>query len=466
MPPQSPLCCTGIIVIALWLALPSQAAVYEVGPERAYQGVDGVPWESLLPGDRVLIHWRREPYAGKWVICRRGTAERPIRVMGVPGPDGQLPVIDGRGASTRPALNFWNEERGVIKIGGANRPANVTPAHIVVENLEVRSGRPPFAFTGRHGKSRYTKNAAAVHIEKGEHITIRGCVLHDSGNGLFVGPGSRDILIENCHIYDNGNEGSIFEHNSYTSAMGIVFQGNRYGPLRAGCLGSNLKDRSAGLVVRYNWIEGGNRQLDLVDATEKEEFRDDPRYGQTFVYGNVLMEHDGDGNSQIVHYGGDSGKAEWYRHGILHLYNNTVISHRTGTTTLFRLSSDEEHVDCRNNIVYLVASGRHLALMVNHGTLDLNNNWFKPGWRASHSPFTGTIRDGESSLIGDSPGFRSFDAGDFRLLPTSACRNAAVALHADALPDHHVTRQYVPHQRTKPRPRRGVLDVGAFEFGE
>lgn len=466
MSPRFAFCCTVIMAVAVWLAPPSaQAANYEVGPGKAYQSVDGVPWESLLPGDRVLIHWRQQPYAGKWVICRRGTAERPIRVTGMPGPDGQLPVIDGRDATTRPALNFWNEGRGVIKIGGANRPADVTPAHIIVENLEVRSGRAPFEFTGRNGKSRYAKNAAAVYIEKGEHITLRGCVMHDCGNGLFVGPGSRDILIENCHIYDNGNEGSIYEHNSYTSAMGIVFQGNRYGPLREGCLGNNLKDRSTGLVARYNWIEGGNRQFDLVDATGKEEFRDDPRYRQTFVYGNVLVEHDDDSNSQIVHYGGDSGKTEWYRHGVLYFYNNTMISHRKGTTTLFRLSSDDEHVDCRNNIVYVVVRGRHLALMVNHGVLDLHNNWSKPGWRASHSPFTGTIRGGESFLTGDSPGFRHFERGDFHLLQTSSCLDAGVALHQDVPPEHRVTRQYVPHQRTEPRPQRDVPDVGAFEFG-
>lgn len=372
MPLRTTLSCTVITSVAVWLASPSaQATDYAVGPDKAYQSVTGIPWESLLPGDRVLLHWRPQPYAGKWVICGRGTAERPIQVMGAPGPDGQLPVIDGREATTRPALNFWNEARGVIKIGGANRPADVMPAHIVVENLEIRSGRRPFVFTGRQGKSHYAKNAAAVYVEKGEHITLRGCVMHDCGNGLFVGPGASDILVENCHIYDNGNEGSIYEHNSYTAAVGIVFQGNHYGPLREGCLGNNLKDRSTGLVVRYNWLEGGSRQLDLVDATGKKGFRDDPRYRKTYAYGNVLVEHDGDGNSQIVHYGGDSGKTQWYRHGMLYFYNNTVISHRKGTTTLFRLSSDEEHVDCRNNIVYVIGSGRHLALMVSRGVLDL-----------------------------------------------------------------------------------------------
>jgi len=441
-----------------------KGAEHEVGPGKPLRRIGDVPWESLAPGDRVLIHWREQPYAEKWVICRQGTAEQPIRVIGVPGPEGQLPVIDGRDATTREALNFWNEERGVIKIGGASRPADTMPAHVVIENLEVRSGRPPYSFTGRHGKGRYSKNAAALYVEKGQHVTIRGCVLHDSGNGLFVGPQSGDVLVESCYIHGNGIEGSAYEHNSYTSAVGIVFQGNHYGPLREGCIGNNLKDRSAGLVVRYNWIEGGNRQLDLVDATDKEDYRDDPRYRRTFVYGNVLVEHDDEGNSQIVHYGGDSGREEWYRHGTLYFYHNTVVSYRRGTTTLFRLSSGKEHADCRNNILYVTAPGRHLALMTSAGTLDLEANWLKDGWRPSHSPFRGTISEVDGPPAGTAPGFRNLDAKDFRLTAPSSCIDAGEDLHPDVPPEHRVLRQYVPDQRTEPRSQVGKPDLGAFEF--
>ena len=59
----------------------------------------------------------------------------------------------------------------------------------------------------------------------------------------------------------------------------------------------------------------------------------DPGYRKTFVYGNILIEPEGAGNSQIVHYGGDSGDASIYRKGTLYSYNNTVVSTRTGNTT-------------------------------------------------------------------------------------------------------------------------------------
>lgn len=440
------------------------ATDYEVGPGLAYAVLDKVPWETLGPGDRVLIHWQKMPYRGKWVLCRRGSGDRPIVIRGVPGPSGRLPVIDGRNAITRPELNFWNEARSVIKIGGANRPADTMPAHITIENLEVRSARPPFLFIGRNGVTEYAKNAAAIHIEKGEHITIRNCILRNCGNGLMVSPDSQTVLVEGCEIESNGIEGSIYEHNVYTEALGMTFQANRLGPLRAGCGGNNLKDRSAGLVVRYNWIEGGNRQLDLVDAEGSGTLRQSPAYRQTFVYGNVLVERDGDGNSQIVHYGGDSGDAEWYRKGTLYFYHNTVVSYRRGNTTLFRASTNEERIDCRNNIFYTSASGRHLALLDESGGAELHSNWFSRGWVSSHGVLRGTISGADSALVGQSPGFHDDAAQDYRLVAGSACADAATELHPRTRPGHLPLEQYRPHRDRQARPTRGQLDIGAFEF--
>ncbi|MHC4714558.1 MAG: right-handed parallel beta-helix repeat-containing protein, partial [Planctomycetota bacterium] len=337
----------------------AEGAVYEVGPGRAYGTISGVPWESLQSGDTVLIYWRNTPYKEKWVICRQGTAGAPITVRGVPGPAGQLPVIDGRDAVTRPELNFWNEDRGVIKIGGANSPPDTMPRYVIIDGLDIRSGREPYSFTGRYGLTDYRKNAAAIYIEKGEHLIVRNCMMRDCGNGFFTASQSTDVLVEGNYVYDNGAEGSIYEHNSYTESAGIVFQYNHYGPLRTGCGGNNLKDRSKGLIVRCNWIESGNRQLDLVDAG----WGDDPEYRKTFVYGNVLIEPAGAGNRQIVHYGGDGGSTSMYRKGVLYFYNNTVVSTRTDRNTIFRLSTNDEYADVRNNVFYVTLDGSSVALL-------------------------------------------------------------------------------------------------------
>jgi hypothetical protein len=449
---------------------PASAALYEVGEGKPFGTIGAVPWESLQAGDTVLIYWRPAPYNEKWVLARQGTPTAPITVRGVPGPGGDLPIIDGNGATTRLQLDYWSESRGVIKVGGSSVPADVMPQHVVIENLEIRSARPPYAFTDDAGSLQsYPNNAASIYIEKGEHITIRNCVTHDSGNGIFVASSdsavSRSILIEGNHIYDNGNNGSIFEHNTYTAAIDIVYQYNRFGPLRAGAGGNNLKDRSAGLVIRYNWIESGNRQLDLVDAEDSGVIESDPAYRTTWVYGNVLIEPDGAGNRQIVHYGGDSGNSPGYRKGTLHFYHNTVVSTRAGITTLLRLSTDDEHCDARNNIVYVTAAGSNLALLDADGMLDITHNWFKPGWRYAYPTLDGTVNDDGTTIEGQAPGFANPSDPNYHLTALSGCVDQAGELHPTVLPAHDVTSQYLPHQAGTARLTTGMSpDLGAFEI--
>ncbi len=453
-----------ICLLGLAFSAPARAVDYHVGPGQALSTIGDAPWTSLQPGDRVLIHWRQTPYKEKWVINRRGTPGAWITVRGVPGPQGQLPVVDGQDAATAPGLNFWNEERGVIKIGGSNTPPDGLPAYLVIENLEIRSGRPPFTFTNDGGgTSTYASNAAAIYIEKAEHLILRDCVIHDSGNGIFSGAfngQTRDLLIEGNHLFANGNVGSAFHHNTYTSAIGIVYQYNRFGALRAGADGNNLKDRSAGLVVRYNWIEDGNRQLDLVDGESEVAMHAD--YDETFVYGNVLIESNGQGNSQVAHYGGDGGDTNLYRKGTLYFYNNTVVSTRSGNTTLLRLSTADESADVRNNVLYTVAAGDRLAMLAAAGDLTLRHNWTKPGWRDSHSTLTGTINDDSSGLVGSDPGFIDEATQNYRPANTAPLIDAGTLLHA-AVVDHPVLRHYVRHRLAEPRPTVAALEIGAYE---
>src|SRR5262249_62268629 len=135
----------------------------------------------------------------------QGTSVYRITVRGVRGPMGEFPVIEGNGATTRTQLTYWNEVRGVVKIGGANVPPDTTPQYITIENLEFRSARPPYTFTAANGTTQsYVNNAASVYVEKGEHITIRNCILQDSGNGLFLGSPaaqpSRHFLTQPTHL--------------------------------------------------------------------------------------------------------------------------------------------------------------------------------------------------------------------------------------------------------------------------
>ncbi len=453
-----------VLLFAVVLIGQTAAATdYHAGPGKQLKSPYEVPWHALVAGDTVFIHWREKPYRQKWVIAAHGTAERPIIVRGVPGPDGQLPRIDGERAITPPLLEFWSEERAVIKIGGASVPGVDDASHIVIENLDIRAARPGFQFLGRGGLQPYSDAASAIYVESGSHITIRNCVLHDCANGFFSAYESSEVLLEGCHLHSNGIIGSFYQHNSYTAGRGVTYQFNRFSPLREGCGGNNLKDRSAGLIVRYNWIEGGNRQLDLVEGDDSDEIVRDPRYRQTFVYGNVLVEHDGDGNNQILHYGGDNGDEPLYRKGVLYFANNSVISNRSGLTTLARLSTNEESAVIAGNILYTAAPGGNFAILDESGLVTLSRNWIKSGWRESHEPvFAGrvTARD---NIEGDSPGFVDFAHQNFRPAPGSPCVNAGMLLRLSDTHQLTLDWEFAAPRGARARKVQGAIDLGAFE---
>lgn len=460
------------LLLAVLPAVPGVEAgtVYSVGPGRAYPTPLTVPWESLGPGDVVEIDWQADPYRAKWVICRQGTAAEPIIVRGIPSAGGALPVIEGSNATTAPALNYTGGNRSVVKIGAANVPPDTLPKHIVIENLEIRAARPPYQFVDRGNVTRtYLNNAAPLWIEKGESITVRNCTLTDGGNGFMVSSTdatpSRSILMEGCCLHDNGNVGSLFEHNIYTAAIGMVFQYNRLGPLRAGAGGNNLKDRSAGLVVRYNWIEGGNRELDLVHAEDSSAIRAAPEYRATHVYGNVLLEPAGDGNRQIIHYGGDNDAVQsQYRKGTLFLFHNTVVSRRTDLTALIRMSTNDESCDARNNIFYTPSAGSTFRLLETSGNLVLTKNWIKTGWQEmTPTPHNGTVTGTATFITGSSPLFADEPTNRFDLRPNSPARDIATTPHPSTVSTHPITREYVVHQRSKSRVSDAVADLGAFE---
>lgn len=455
--------------LVLLVTVNAVAATYNVGTNQSYTSIGAVPWESLAAGDVVRIHCRSTPYREKWVIGRQGTSTNWIVIQGVPDAQGNRPVIEGSNATTRLALDYWNENRGVVQIGGSSIPVDVMPRYVRIENLDVKSARIPFTFTddaGTAGKA-YADNAAAIYISKGENITISNCVIRDSGNGVFCGNGS-NILVESCWIYGNGNEGSAYEHNNYTESKGITFQYNTFGPLRnSACQGSNLKDRSSGCVIRYNWIESGNRQLDLVDAGDAAIYND-PSYRSTYVYGNILIEPEDPNSRQICHYGGDSGVLSHYRQGTLYFYNNTVISTRDGSivansrTTLMNLSSSNETADCRNNIVYVTATGDKLEINAANGRVNLRNNWIKSGWFNSFA--SGAVSNLGGNISGTVPGFADFTNQVFELASTSVCVNVATSLPPAVLPAHNITNEYVKHRGTRFRYSDGALDMGAYEF--
>lgn len=398
-------------LVSLLVCAPLWATSYHVGPGQALSTLGAAPWATLAAGDTVYIHYQATPYREKLVLAVEGTAAKPIVIYGVKGPGGELPMLRGDNATTPNPLNFWSEGRGIIKFGGSNTPS-ADPTYVYLENLDISGARQENSFSDDgDAVTAYGKNAAGIFVESGSNLVIRNCYLHDNGNGLFIASGASKVLVEGNTIKDNGVEGSIYEHNSYTESNGITFQYNQYGALCDGCPGNNLKDRSAGTVIRYNIIDGGNRQLDLVES-DHEELYNLASYRNTFVYGNLLIERDGSGNRQVVHYGGDNGDESMYRKGTLHFYHNTVYSDRTDRTTLIRLSSAEESADVRNNVVYLESGGGNLEVLADGGNMELRHNWLPTGWVKSFTP-VGTVSTPETNIVGANPTFSNLAQKDF-----------------------------------------------------
>jgi len=466
---------------------------YQVGPGKAFENIGDVPFESLLAGDTVRIFWRAAHYHEKLMIGGVGTADQPIRVCGVAGPNGELPVIDGDGATTRPSLQFpfdGHQSRGLVVIGHEHdAPYDEQPAHILLESLEIINASPENPYIDKYGQTQtYFDSAAGVFVQRADDVTVRGCVVHDNNNGLFIGTSgdtelTQRVLIEGNYIHSNGSLTDYYHHNVYNEASGVIYQFNRFGEPRAGAggevLGANIKERSAGVTIRYNWIEDGAHLIDLVDAQEAASSTlPMPTFHESFIYGNVLL-RTGTHKGSMVHYGGDSGIFEHYRKGTLFFYENTVIVNNEGGAdydrpAVFQISTNDETLVAANNIFYSPVAPGALSpivlLGVHDGSTDgvasFVGNWVTTGW-SPFDPFPGSNIVAEvsglgGSIFGASPGFLGADVGDFRLAPKAAALGAGVDLAAVMPSAAPVTFEYVLHQTGKPRAPEAPPTIGAM----
>jgi len=446
----------------------SYSTIYHVGPTESLTDLSLVPWANLNPGDQVLIDYTPTPYRTKFVIAVYGTPDSPIVISGVLGPNGERPIINGSNANTPSTIDFWNQNRGIFKIGGADTPNSNGAANIIISNLAFVSARPPYSFTDNTNSLQYYQtDAACIYVETGANITLYNNEVNDCGNGIFVSIPSVNVTIDSNYIWGNGNVGSSTEHNTYTESQGITYQYNRFEPLCNGCLGCNLKDRSLGMVVRYNWIEGGDRNLDLVDIEDDPSLSTDPRYHISFVYGNILIKYPNNLNPEVTHYGGDSGNYTIYRKGTLYFYDNTIYSNRTDENTLFNLDTNDESCDFRNNIVYVTTAPNYLALLDQNGTLTLNTNLIYPGYVQSlQDPFNGIVYD--SNSITSNPDFVSIALQDFYLNSSSPAISKGIPLNPTALSNGYIVNsEYVKDQMSQARcATKMPSDLGAFEYND
>ncbi|QHW34784.1 hypothetical protein GZH47_30960 [Paenibacillus rhizovicinus] len=468
-------------------------ATVEIGPGKAYENIGDFAWETLKAGDVVYVYYRPEPYKEKIGIFAEGTKEKPIIVHGVPGPNGELPKIDGNGATARAANPIPNANRSLVRIGKDSQPAK----YVTFENFEVYDAHASKKYTNASGaQASYAFNATGIWIDNGDHVTLRNNRIHDNGNGIFgsssmyvwegalIDYTSKDLLIQGNSVYGNGNVGRMFEHNSYIAAIGTVYENNRYGDLLAGSQGYGLKDRGAGTVVRYNWIEGGRRQIALDDGEDTPRIVLDPTYNNSFVYANVLVEHDHLfdtwGDDEIINFGGDDAAVP-DRHGTLNFFNNTILTYRQARvygqdgvpnlkdpgrverTVLFYAPG--KHVDARNNVFHRAgANPAPLVITDDDASIELRNNWFTEGYFYDFNEPDRHPDKNIGTITGADPGLinLSLEAQNYQLKAGSPLIDAGGGLpnaYGDLL-----AKEYAPHQQSVKRPDKGKTDIGAFEY--
>ncbi|SDW17250.1 right-handed parallel beta-helix repeat-containing protein [Paenibacillus sp. CF384] len=470
-------------------------ATIEIGPGKTYENINDFAWETLKAGDVVYVYYRDTPYKEKIGIFAEGTKEQPIIIHGVPGPNGELPKIDGNGAVFRAQNPVPNANRSLVRIGKDSKPAK----YVTFENFEVFNAHASKKYVNASGAlASYGFNASGIWIDNGDHVTLRNNKIHDNGNGIFgtssmyvwegavIDYTSKNLLIQGNFIYGNGNVGRMFEHNSYIAAIGTVYENNHYGDLLPGSQGYGLKDRGAGTVVRYNWIDGGRRQIALDDAEDSPRIVFDPTYNNSFVYANVLIERDHLfdtwGDDEIINFGGDNVTVP-DRHGTLNFFNNTVVTYRqqrvygqdgvpglkdpgrTERTVLFYAPG--KHVDARNNVFHQAgANPAPLVITDDDGSIELRNNWFTAGYFYDFNEPSRVPAKNMGTLTGTNPGWIDGSLGgqNYKLSAGSALINAGAGLPGQY--DDLIEKQYVLHQNSEKRPDKDKIDIGAFEYGK
>jgi hypothetical protein len=488
----------------------AEATDFHVGPQQAFVSIGEVPWHSLAPGDTVFIHYRPEPYHEKFLISTRGTSSGWVRVLGVPGPDGRLPIVSGRNATTSANMRYrWPsatgsgaiQHLGVVQIAfgaGENPPL---PAYIEIANLQIQDGFKDYQFTAEDGsRARYDGFAACIYARSVEHLIVRNNILTGCGLGFYnwTGSGSAwwdglqvDTVIRGNHFYNNGNPRSYTEHQSYTESDGVVYEYNRFGPMRTGAWGSQIKDRSAGTVIRYNHLDAAPAgwMIDLVEPENgyaalaaKESYR------RTFLFGNVMISRGATVNGpNLVHWNEDHqkgvGRAAPSGSRLFFYHNTVVVEADQADFFWFHLFNTTWGgydcpevatpgvIDIRNNIFAAVprtpGAPRPLMKFAHCASTNLafGPNWASPDWISG----TTAAVVGASNLVSpanNAPGFIGVTDLHLRVGASAAAIGGGLApevANASGLalvPTH----QYVDHQQVGPRATSGAgSDAGAFE---
>jgi len=446
-----------------WDCSPGPGTDYQVGPGQSYS-MDTVPWTILGPGDTVRVHWQAEPYRRRILISTKGAVNQPIKLCGMPGPDGQRPILDGEGSTPAALAGFRKPEHAnlgmILLYASTAGDWDTRPAWVEIEGFEIRHA---FSDYGN-----WSEGAAGVRInDGGDDVSVRANIIHDNSNGIFMsstGPGNflaERLLVEGNELYNNGGKASdsARSHQMYIQGVHTVVQANYIHDSRPGGNGTSIKDRSPGTIIRYNWISGGVISIDLVEPQEHyDAVKDMPDYDTAEVYGNIIITTGDVGRS--IHFGQDV--SDHARKGPLYLWNNTFHFQSSPTAwdvAMLDLDHPEGVAYANNNALWRDggrADGPGITLIQDAGTLYLGTNAIGPKWVDKKNPAWPSSVVGTDQII--SIAESGWAPGTYKPTVGSVLGNAAGPLDTHMFPP---SLQYKMHADVEAR--MSATSLGALQ---
>jgi hypothetical protein len=425
---------------------------YKVSP----QTIGGVPWSNLQAGDVV----RLEPgaYHCKFNVYGVGSADKPIVIEGVLSEKGEMPVLFGDGAVACTEVEW--QEQSIVQVGNLSALLNggEQPQHIHIRNIKFSGAHPTNTFLDNNSNpGNYSLQAAGLFVVTGNNIHVSRCVFANNANGLVTWNRVSEMSIKNCRFYNNGVAEESDQNNSQCEVDGMLYEGNWYGPLIENARGSNIQDRSANMTLRYNWIEGGDPQIEL--AAVSPEFKG-VKYHVDGIYGNIVIAHQIQRLSNtMIKVSSDFDEEDTIRAQNLYIDNNTFIAMNTNRTVLLSINPHYKGFgSVHNNIFH--GYGGELYLLEEHGEIITRSNWLRTDVGDICTPGNGAVKEALPSIRGTDPGFLNPIEGKFQLAYDSPCINRGCPF---GLSVHKpVDSEYEKHQNIKAVKRKSTPNIGAY----
>lgn len=272
-------------------------------------------------------------------------------------------------------------------------------------------------------------NGAGIRLE-GRNLTLRHCSIHDNEMGILTGRNPEsDIIIESCEFNNNTVDYEKYNrvgHNIYIGNVRTFKLINSY--VHGAAVGHNVKTRARTNIILNNRImderDGGSSYL--IDLSNG---------GTSYVIGNLFHQSPENNNQTMISYG-----AEGFIHPGRDLYviNNTFVNDDTSG-------------------VFIRSYSNFPARILNNLFVGRGDRVRGPDGLHGNGAFVGNVQT-------DTPHFLDRTNFDYRITRESPAIDRAVDPGSVRGIDLTPTNIYVHPAGAAPRPRRGALDAGAYEF--